>query len=99
MSKPVEIDEQEIDLIKTLSTHYMNISLEKIPVSVGEPACILDNFGSALPFSYPKLKVKLPTLGYIATGERKPVYSEEETLIVAPPQFNLFSRKLTSLFT
>lgn len=99
MAQPVVIDEQEIDLIKTLSTNYINIRLEKIPVRIGDQACILDAQGSSIPFNYTTLSVKLPTLGYIATGERKPVFQEEEVLTPAPAQFNLFSRRLTSLFT
>lgn len=99
MAKPVVIEEQEIDLIKTLSVNYVNIRLEKIPVSIGESAHIVEAGESAIPFSYSTLCVKLPTLGYIATGEKKPVSREEEILVPAQPQFNLFSRRLTSLFT
>jgi transcription antitermination factor NusG len=99
MSQPVVIEEQEIDLIKNLSANYINIKLEKIPVSIGEQAAIVDAKGSSVPFSYTTLCVKLPTLGYIATGERRPVFQEEEVLTPAPAQFNLFSRRLSSLFT
>lgn len=99
MAKPVVIEEQEIDLVKTLSANYVNIRLEKIPVSIGESAGIVEARESAIPFSYATLRVKLPTLGYIATGEKKPVSREEGILVPAQPQFNLFSRRLTSLFT
>jgi transcription antitermination factor NusG len=100
-SKPAVINKEEIDLVKQLTTNYSNIRLEKSFVDVSSVIKIIDEPQIAfnentVSVKYNRVKVNLPSLGFIMIAER--MKKKEEAVYQQPGLFSSFPQKINALF-
>lgn len=74
MNKPAIIKDEEIEVIKKFLNEHMNVSLEKVDISVNDIVRIvngplMEQQGSIIALDAKKVKVYLPTLGYMMVVE------------------------------
>jgi transcription antitermination factor NusG len=74
LNKPAVIKDNEIDSIKMFLNEYKNIKLEKVPLQVNDKVRVMngplmDYVGDILEVNNKKVKVALPSLGYMMTAE------------------------------
>ena len=100
-SKPVVVSVNEVDVLKQLTSNYMNMKLEKIPVKMGNDMRIIDEpvftySENTISIKYTTLTIELPSLGYTLTAERRKDMEQ-----IPQPEFNQFlllPKRLSALF-
>ena len=102
MSKPAIIKKEEIEALKSVTTNYINIQLQKTEVKTHElikqqDQPVLAYTGNAVSIKYQSVKINLPSLGYIIIADR--IKSEIETISSPPEVAGIFSKRFNSLFT
>lgn len=100
-SKPAIISTAEIDVLKQLTSGYMNIKQEKIAVNWNNGVRVIDQpvfaySENAVSVKYKILTVELPSLGYMLAAER--LIATEQ---IAQPEGNQFfqlPKRISALF-
>ncbi len=100
-SKPAKINQDEIDIVKQLTTNYINIRVEKSAVDVNglieimeEPVIAYNE--NTVSIKYKSVKINLPSLGYIMIADR--IKQKEKTVYSEPGLFASFPKRINALF-
>jgi len=100
-SRPAVINDEEIDIVRQLTTNYSNIRLEKSFVDAGASVKIIEEPQIAynentVSVKYKRVRVNLPSLGFTMIAER--MKKKEEAVYQQPGLFSSFPQKINALF-